>query len=86
MATPFEKQLEIISSLYLEFRSDEDWADYFEVTDVAGPLAFSITSGFAALTATGSELINEAFEQLLDRLDCEDSGIGSLKDLLETHS
>ena len=83
MNTPTEKQVEILSDLWLNFRSDEEFQDFIEYNDLGLPLAYAINAKIVPLTEKAQGFINETFALLLAGLDVEeDTGFDSLDDIL----
>lgn len=84
MNTSTEKQAEILSDLWLNYRQDEEFADFVEYNDLGLPLAYAINAGIVPLTDRAREFVEETFALLLAGLDItEDTGFDSLDDLLE---
>jgi len=82
--TPFSKQCEILGDLWLEYRDDEEFKDFFEYNDLGVPLAYAVVSRLIEkLTPDGERYIQESFRILLAGLSVEDTGFDSLEDLLE---
>lgn len=87
MNTSTEKQAEILSDLWLNYRQDEEFTDFVEYNDLGLPLAYAINVGIVPLTPRATEFIDETFTLLLAGLDIqEDTGFDSLDDLLELDS
>ena len=83
MNTPTEKQVEILSDLWLNFRSEPDFQDFIEYNDLGLPLAYAINAKIVPLTEKAEGFVNETFALLLAGLDVEeDTGFDSLDDIL----
>lgn len=82
--TPLNIVTEILADLWLNYRSDEEFADFIEYNDIGLPLAYAVTNGIAEINATGEQLINETWDLLLSGLGIEDTGdFVSLDDLFD---
>lgn len=82
--TTFENKLNILSQLWLDYRDDEEFADFIEYNDIGLPLSYIIAEGIANKTERSVQYINETFDLLLASLEIEDEGFESLNDLFET--
>jgi hypothetical protein len=82
--TPFSKKCEILGDLWLEYRQDESFQDFFEYSDLGVPIAYGIQNKLIEkLTSEGTRIVEESFRLLLAGLSVEDTGFDSLEDLLE---
>ena len=81
--TPFSKQCEILGELWLEYRDDEEFQDFFEYNDLGVPIAYAIDQKIVQPTPQAERFIGESFRILLAGLEVEDTGFDSLEDLLE---
>jgi hypothetical protein len=82
--TPFSKKCEILSDLWLEYRDDEEFKDFFEYSDLGLPMAYGFQAKLIEkLAPEGIRIIEESFRLLLGGLSVEDTGFDSLEDLLE---
>lgn len=80
--TTFENKCSIIEQLWLTYRYDEEFADYFEFADLGVPLAYVIANDIVKATPEAEKFVSEAFEFLIVGLGIEDTGFESLDDLL----
>lgn len=81
--TPFEIKCEILSDLWMTYRTDTQFKDFIEYNDIGLPMAFAASEDMVAINERGKLFINEAFDLLLASLDIkEDTGFESLDDLL----
>lgn len=81
--TPFSKQCEILGELWLEYRDDEEFQDFFEYNDLGVPIAYAIDQGIVQSTEKAERFVSESFRILLAGLEVQDTGFDSLNDLLE---
>ena len=83
--TSIETKTEILSDLYLEFKGDEKFSDFFAYNDLGLPLAYAISSEIVQRTNRSDLFIEETFELLLEVLGVgEDTGFDTLDDILPT--
>ena len=81
--TPFTDRTMILADLWMNYRGDEEFADFFEYNDLGLPLSYAIANNIVAKTALAETVISETFELLLSALEIpEDEGFDSLDDLL----
>jgi hypothetical protein len=81
--TPFETRCSILADVWMDYRGDEDFADFLSYNDLGLPMAYSIANGIVKSLPIAEEFINETFDLLLAALEIqEDTGFESLEDLL----
>lgn len=83
MSTDYKTRCEILTDLWIEYRTEETFEDFIEYNDIALPLAFCISNRIVTSTPKAEMFINESFELLLAAIGIEDEGFESLNDLLE---
>jgi hypothetical protein len=71
MATTLEKQTEILADLWLNYRDDENFADFFSYNDIGLPLAYVIANNIVPLTEAATVYITETFKLLLEGLEVD---------------
>jgi hypothetical protein len=83
--TTFEDKASILADLWLNYRQDEEFADFIEYNDIGLPLAYAIANDIVKTTDIATRFIEETFALLLEGLDIEeDTGFENLDDLLGT--
>lgn len=83
METTYENKTYILSDLWMNYRSDEEFSDFFEYNDLGLPLAYALSNKIVKDTDISNTFINETFDLLLAALNIsEDEGYESLDDLL----
>jgi hypothetical protein len=82
-ATTFENKALILGQLWLNYKSDDELADFFEYNDLGLPLAFAFAEGIVNHTPTLEQYINESWNLLIEGLDIEDTGFEDITDLME---
>ena len=73
----------ILAELWMDYRDDEEFADFIEYNDLGLPLSYAIAEGIVERTDLASGFVNEAFDILLSALGVEDTGFDTLNDLLD---
>lgn len=81
--TPYSYQVEILASLWLEYRDEEDFAELFEFGDLGFPLAYCIDMKIVESSTEAEKLIKETFAALLETLEVEDSGFETTEEMFE---
>lgn len=81
-STPYSTKLEILSDLWLNYRSDSEFIDFIEYNDMGLPLAYVIGEGIVQSSETAQRFIEETFDLLITALDVEDTGFENLDELL----
>jgi len=82
MATTLENKAFILSTLWMDYRNDQNFQDFIEYNDLGLPLAYALDSGMIDKNDRVITLIDEAFDLLLNGLDLEDTGFDDLDQLL----
>ena len=82
LTTTFENKALILGQLWIQFKGDDEMADFFEYNDLGLPLAFAFAEGIVNHTPTLEQYINETFALLLEGLDVEDTGFESIDELM----
>lgn len=83
MTTTFDNKAQILADLWLDYKQDEEFADFIQYNDIGLPIAYAIANGIVKSTPLAENFINETFELLLAGLDIpEDVGFETLEDLL----
>lgn len=80
--TPFLTKCQILEQLWLTYRYDEQFQQFFEFADLAVPLAYAIANDIVKSTPEAQKFVEEGFEFLLDGFGISDLGFESLDDLL----
>lgn len=80
--TPFSSKCEILADLWLNYRTEEDFADFIEYNDLGLPLSYAVANNLATINDTGEGMINETFDLLLAGIGLEDTGFETLDDVM----
>jgi hypothetical protein len=83
MSTNFEDKALILGQLWINYKGEDEWADFFEYNDLGLPLAFAFAEGIVNHTPTLEQYINETWDLFIEGLDVEDTGFESIEDLLD---
>jgi hypothetical protein len=79
--TTFDNKALILGQVWIEHKSDDEMADFFEYNDLGIPLAFAYAEGIINYTDTLARYVTETFDLLLEALNIEDAGFDDLQDL-----
>lgn len=83
LATEFTNKCLILADLWLNYRDEEEYADYIKYNDLGLPLAYCITNDIIEANDMAERFIDEAWTILLAGLEIEeDTGFDLLDDLL----
>lgn len=81
--TTLDNKVAILSDLWMEYRNDEEFADFIDYNDISLPLAYAISNNIVTTTPLAETFINETWALLLGSLDVEeDTGFETLDELL----
>jgi hypothetical protein len=85
--TKFKNKCAILADIWLNYRDDQEFADFIEYNDLGLPLAYAIESGIVEKTERAKSFIEETFELLLAGLGIEeDTGFEDLEEVLEAEN
>ena len=80
--TEYQDKCNILSELWLEYKTDDNLSDFFNYNDLGLPLAYAISSGIVKSTDKAEKFISETFDILLATMAIEeDEGFVSLEDI-----
>ena len=79
--TTQESKADILSELWLGYKNDQNFEDFFSYNDLGLPLAYAISNGIVKATETSNKFIDETFTLLLASLEIEDEGYDGLDDI-----
>ena len=79
--TTQENKAGILSELWLGYKNDQNFEDFFSYNDLGLPLAYAITNGIVKGTELSNKFIDETFTLLLASLEIEDEGYDGLDDI-----
>lgn len=81
-STPFSNRCDILAELWIAYKGDEDFSDFFEYNDLGLPIAYALSTDIVKTTPIAEGFVNETFELLLSALEVEDEGFESLDDIM----
>lgn len=81
LTTTFESKALILGQVWMQHKTDDEMADFFEYNDIGVPLAFAYAEGIINHTPTLEQYVNESFDLFLEALNIEDAGFDDLQDL-----
>ena len=79
--TTQESKADILSELWLGYKNDQNFEDFFAYNDLGLPLAYAISNGIVKATELSNKFIDETFALLLASLEIEDEGYDGLDDI-----
>ena len=83
LTTTFDNKALILGQLWIQFKGDDEFSDFFEYNDLGLPLSFAFAEGIINHTPTLEQYINETWDLFLEGLDVEDTGFESIDQLLD---
>lgn len=81
--TPFKNRVAILAQLWVDFRADPNFEDFFEYNDLGLPLAYALDNDIVVANERTHAFIDETFELLLAGLEVDDTGFEELTDVLD---
>jgi hypothetical protein len=83
MNTPINKQAEILAELWMEYRDEGYFAEFFQYADLGFPLAYLLSTNVVTRNPETDKFIGDTWEMLLGLVALEDTGFEELSELLE---
>jgi hypothetical protein len=78
----FENKITILAELWMNYRDDEDLADFVEYNDLGLPLAYFLMNEIVLATTQSAVYIDETYNLFIASLGVEDKEWTSLDELL----
>lgn len=83
MNTPINKQAEILAQLWMDYRDEDYFRDFFEYADLGFPLAYLLANNVVTRNAETDKFIGDTWEMFLGVCGLsEDEGYEDLEELL----
>ena len=82
LTTTFENKALILGQLWINYKAEDEWIDFFVYNDLGLPLAFAFSEGVINHTPVLEQYVNETWALFLEGLDIEDEGFEDILDLL----
>lgn len=80
--TTYSDKVAILSELWINYKQDEEFADFIEYNDLGLPLAYAIDHEIVKSSDIAQKFVEETFDLLLGALEVEDTGFETLDDVL----
>jgi hypothetical protein len=85
--TPLSDRADILAELWVQYKSDPDFADFVEYNDLGLPLAYAVSHGIVEMNSQIAMFVNETFDVFLVALDIEeDTGFSVLADIFDSRN
>jgi hypothetical protein len=81
--TTFENKALILGQLWINYKAEDEWIDFFIYNDLGLPLAFAFAEGIINQTPTLEQYINETWDLFIEGLGVQDTGFDSIEELLD---
>lgn len=82
----FSNQVKILSSVWINYREDEDFKDFIEYNDVGLPLAYFADTGLVTLSEQAMGYVEETYELFVEALGIPDGDYETLEEMLNSIS
>lgn len=81
--TPISVKADILSVLWVRYKSDPDFADFVEFNDLGLPLAYAVSHGIIDMNKEVAMFVDESFDALLTAFHIdEDTGFDDLETIM----
>jgi len=81
MNTPIEKQTEILSELWMDYRDEDYFQDFVSYADIGLPLAYLLANDIVTRNAETDKFIEDTWETFLNLVGLEDTGFEVLDEM-----
>lgn len=69
MTTSYEGKIAILAELWMDYRNDPDFEDFFEYNDLGLPLAYALHENIVLATEESTRFVTETFNLLIEALE-----------------
>jgi len=83
LTTTFDNKALILGQLWINYKDEDEFADFFEYNDLGLPLAFAFAEGIVNHTPTLEQYINETWDLLIEGMDLEDIGFEDIQEMFD---
>ncbi len=83
LTTTFDNKALILGQLWINYKAEDEWVDFFVYNDLGLPLSFAFAEGIINHTPTLEKYVNETWALFLEGLNTQDTGFESLEDLIK---
>ena len=84
MNTPIDTKTNILAELWMEYRDEPYFSDFFEYADLGLPLAYLLSNKIVSITPEATKFIEDTWELFLGICGyAEDTGFEDLEEMLE---
>ncbi len=83
LTTTFDNKALILGQLWINYKDEDDFADFFAYNDLGLPLAFAFAEGIINHTPTLEQYINETWDLLIEGMDLEDTGFEDIQEMFD---
>lgn len=81
--TDFSNIINILGTLYFQYRDEEAFADFIEYNDIGLPIAYLTSEDLCGPSPEGEKYVMETWQLFLTALEVDDQGFTSLEELLD---
>jgi hypothetical protein len=81
--TDYSNKIQILGSLYEDYRGSQDFEEFVRMNDLGLPLAFHANEGLATLSEKGKQLVEQTWIALLEMIGIDDVGFEDVEELLD---
>ena len=82
--TTIENKCIILGDVWIRYRTHEAFEQFVRYSDLALPLAYSISGDIVSMTPKAQMYIEESWLMLLDALEIEDEGFEDLEEMFDS--
>ncbi len=83
LTTTFDNKALILGQLWINYKAEDEWVDFFVYNDLGLPLSFAFAEGIINHTPTLEKYVNETWALFLEGLNTQDTGFESHEDLIK---
>jgi len=70
--TTFDSKADILTDLWINYRTDEQFADFFEYSDIGLPLAYAYQGGLVELSPIAIKIVEETYSIFIESLGLQE--------------
>lgn len=83
LTTTFDNKARILGQLWINYKDEDEFADFFAYNDLGLPLSFAFAEGIVNHTPTLEQYINETWDLLIEGMELEDTGFEDIEEMFD---
>jgi hypothetical protein len=83
LTTTFDNKALILGQLWINYKDEDEFSDFFDYNDLGLPLAFAFAEGIINHTPSLEQYVNETWDLLIEGMELEDIGFEDIQEMFD---